>query len=509
MFFRFSVVKDGLELYTYEKRGVLAPVLNGDLISGFMDALQIYSEMLGSSINQINFANVFLYIQTYGDFSIRVYSDDPLDKIELTRVLNTTSKEIILIFNELRKGEVISPELGSSRIIPFITEIIPKSAEVFTEPINAEKSAIRSEDLQLSDKNFWNAEINATTTTSVSNQPQTNGDDTKLGPQSKSNPMKIGICGLAKAGKTSISRQFFEGWKQENIDKIKPTIGLDSKMKHSQFLNSDQMVFDFGGQISYRKGYLRQPRHWGNIDTLLFIVDVTQPELFKDSKQYLIDILDVIRNQLKQTVRISIFLHKYDPGERSEYKENLTKFFESFNSLLPDCTLYLTTIKDSSASLAMIKSLYFSIPRTILSKIFNEIIMEGFYNSELGDARNLKSIQGLVKIDEVMFDTILLNSWRVRGWKMGANLQKKWMEYLTNQWIPASQNITVPQLVLENSTNSIVIGIPNFLFPDMSSEDILKVMDGLIDGIVDILNFKPKTKLPEKAGYLLQYHLTF
>jgi len=69
--------------------------------------------------------------------------------------------------------------------------------------------------------------------------------------------MKIAFLGLDNAGKTSI----LTGLKRkfdfmEQVSKLQPTLSVDRNTFSFNFLNTQVMQFDFGGQLKYREEYL-------------------------------------------------------------------------------------------------------------------------------------------------------------------------------------------------------------------------------------------------------------
>ena len=61
----------GTEAFSYKTEKYKQVMVDTQLLSGFMEALQLLSETIGSPLQQIQLANLMLYVSTYGNFSLR------------------------------------------------------------------------------------------------------------------------------------------------------------------------------------------------------------------------------------------------------------------------------------------------------------------------------------------------------------------------------------------------------------------------------------------------------
>jgi GTPase SAR1 family protein len=119
---------------------------------------------------------------------------------------------------------------------------------------------------------------------------------------------KIAVIGLEAAGKTSLIQLL---QKQMDLHSIKPTKMIDRSV--IQFLANKINVWDFGGQIKYRKSYVKKAASFfSGIDTLYYIIDIQSPDCFDDSLSYYQDVLEAIR-ELSPEAEIKILFNKSDP----------------------------------------------------------------------------------------------------------------------------------------------------------------------------------------------------
>ena len=84
MLVRFSVsTMGGLEIFSHEPEKSQEVTIDPALVSGFMEAIQMYSESMGTPIRLIKLSNSMLYIRTYGDFTLRLLLEDKMKEEEI------------------------------------------------------------------------------------------------------------------------------------------------------------------------------------------------------------------------------------------------------------------------------------------------------------------------------------------------------------------------------------------------------------------------------------------
>ncbi|MHA1449143.1 MAG: ADP-ribosylation factor-like protein [Candidatus Hodarchaeales archaeon] len=238
---------------------------------------------------------------------------------------------------------------------------------------------------------------------------------------------KIVLAGLDNAGKTSIMRSLKRFADTESV----PTIG--AVLDHLSFAGIPIVLWDFGGQKSFRRMYLKTGRYFQNISLLFYVIDVRDPRT-DESLQYFDKILRLV-SQLGETPLLFINLHKMDPEiqERedlqrraaeieSKMKDIINKQEVDFKALFFQSSVYNRNylLKEFSKAIKELSPVSF-----ILDEILKEICSElnsvnisvfsnlGFqiasYTKENVDKSVLKEyrkiiLQGIVKMDSESID---------------------------------------------------------------------------------------------------------
>ena len=121
---------------------------------------------------------------------------------------------------------------------------------------------------------------------------------------------KILLMGLQAAGKTAIKDVVFFQKDPDEVDDYMATVHYQR-----QFIDEDQksMIIDSGGQESYWNEAVTHFRHlvFSNVKLLVWIVDVTKPELFEESERRF---SFTIRQYKKENPegKITVLCHKVD-----------------------------------------------------------------------------------------------------------------------------------------------------------------------------------------------------
>ena len=161
---------------------------------------------------------------------------------------------------------------------------------------------------------------------------------------------KILCAGLDNAGKSATLSKFGGRLGISETIATHPTKGV-VRMKFGSS-NLSLFIWDLGGQEEYRERYLSTPeQYFIQLDLLLYVIDVQDPDRFDESLEYLDKILDSII-MLEENPYILIFIHKVDPDIVDDaeillnielLKDNLNELFKSKNYDF-DVEIYLTSI---------------------------------------------------------------------------------------------------------------------------------------------------------------------
>ncbi|NVM01166.1 MAG: GTP-binding protein [Candidatus Helarchaeota archaeon] len=134
---------------------------------------------------------------------------------------------------------------------------------------------------------------------------------------------KMIIIGLDNAGKTTILKTLKQELTPKMFANMKPTTGVNIE-EFTAVDGTKFMVWDFGGQLSFREEYFRRKDYYfSKISKLIYVIDIQDPDRFDESITYLLNITGVVKLQ-KPIPNFIIFVHKYDPELLSSEKyENL------------------------------------------------------------------------------------------------------------------------------------------------------------------------------------------
>ena len=127
-------------------------------------------------------------------------------------------------------------------------------------------------------------------------------------------PQKIGLLGLANAGKTSVLKTILHEF--EAFATLLPTTGVDRT--DIDFFGRKVLIWDFGGQEIYRNAYLARPAmYFQGIKYLYYVIDAQDVEKLQESINYFDQIL---KNTMEYSdnVRVFLFFHKIDPDYQGD-----------------------------------------------------------------------------------------------------------------------------------------------------------------------------------------------
>ncbi|MCK4382982.1 MAG: hypothetical protein KAW66_06795 [Candidatus Lokiarchaeota archaeon] len=161
---------------------------------------------------------------------------------------------------------------------------------------------------------------------------------------------KVLVAGLDDAGKTATLSKFGGRIGISETIATQPTRGV-VRMKFGTS-NLNLFIWDLGGQEEYRERYLKNPeQYFIQLDLLLYVIDVQNPDRFDESLEYLNGILDSMI-MLEEKPYVLIFIHKFDPDIKGDPKIqlNVELLKDKINELINskdydfDIEIYLTSI---------------------------------------------------------------------------------------------------------------------------------------------------------------------
>lgn len=126
----------------------------------------------------------------------------------------------------------------------------------------------------------------------------------------KKKNVKILVLGLDNSGKTSLVFSLQNKTNLFYYTSIQPTKGIKTRMLRIDDIN--YAIWDVGGQERYRNDFFGNILvNLSNTKKIIYVIDVQDEKRYSFSLQFLEKIVEILKKE-KLSVKISIFLHKYD-----------------------------------------------------------------------------------------------------------------------------------------------------------------------------------------------------
>ncbi len=460
MLVRFSIVRrGGVEVFCYETEKMIENMVDPQLIAGFLEAIQMFSETMRNPIQEIRFANMLLYVHTYRDFTLRLLFEEELDRKEVEKLFDNLSQVIIPIWPKKKTEMFPSFNLFKETVLPLLKSFVQDPLEGIDVPI----------------------------------------------PTSAKQVSKIALVGLANAGKTSIKKIFFENWTKDMVKGLKATIGVEISQKMLEFLGKRFMIMDYGGQTAFRKQHISRKERWRGISALIYIIDIQDEISFKISFDYLREIWQIVSETNEKQPKLSIFLHKYDIDKRSNLEESVSRCLLLFEEFVPFATFHLTTIEDSSSNIALIKTFYFSLPEIMLRRLFEEGLLDRFEKEVLSEYAEIAQDESYKEVIQELKPKLQKSS-ILLGMTYGLSFQKSWMSYLMGEWTPSQRLLSARALSLIREGQFLFIKIQDWTDKGYSKEFTTILLDGFLEGILKTFHLSPP-EVVEKENHSVTWKL--
>lgn len=134
--------------------------------------------------------------------------------------------------------------------------------------------------------------------------------------------IKLILCGLDNAGKTSILMALKKMYDyEESIHFLKPTIRIEYFQRN--FLNLRLNFLDMGGQEKYRNQYAKYPHYFEELDGLIYLIDIQDEKRYIESVNYLETVVKIIKELENgdNKIPINICFSKTDGQYLAEMKK--------------------------------------------------------------------------------------------------------------------------------------------------------------------------------------------
>ncbi len=123
-------------------------------------------------------------------------------------------------------------------------------------------------------------------------------------------------------------------------------------------------------------------------------------------------------------------------------------------------TFHLTTIDDSSGNKVMIKPLFLSLPRLIISRLLEEEVVDYFEEKILAEISRIPQSQ--IRTDIFRLDRNLYQKMLQAGHSCSLSLQKSWVEYLMGEWRPGERLLSSKSVSIVQSGKSLLMVISDW-----------------------------------------------
>lgn len=189
--------------------------------------------------------------------------------------------------------------------------------------------------------------------------------------------MKILLCGLEGAGKTSILLVLDK--KFSLLTSVAPTIKTKRTSHTNKLLGISITRWDLGGHQIYRKIYLdNKSKYFTEMQSIFYVIDIQRQDKFDEALIYLKDIINIVIDNHPENFQLLILFHKYDPDikNKKEMKDNIQFLESNIKSIIKNLkySLYRTSIYDDSSLLKTFSDGVFSA--TEKSKLLQSLLRD-------------------------------------------------------------------------------------------------------------------------------------
>jgi len=179
--------------------------------------------------------------------------------------------------------------------------------------------------------------------------------------ENEEKPIKIVIMGMENAGKTTILDMLT---KETDDVPNKPPIMNPTKSVERNSLTLFQkkaVVWDFGGQETYRNEYLANPeKYFHTIKFFYYVIDIQDYYRLIPSVMYFTGVFNKIR-KYSPDARIIFVFHKMDPGYDPNVKNLKVKFLDKVEPLLQEQFASYLMFNTTFFDLSSIKTAFYQI----------------------------------------------------------------------------------------------------------------------------------------------------
>ena len=154
---------------------------------------------------------------------------------------------------------------------------------------------------------------------------------------------RVCIAGLGAVGKSSLIKTLQS---QKTTPVNFPTLG--ATVEHLEFIGLKIAIWDLGGQPSFHRLYLDDPKQFlSKTMLLIFVLDTQREDRAIDAAQYLNNLLIKFK-YLKEKPRVYLVLHKYDPIlDKNELDKSIQIILDEIRPILTKYDYSFRTLRTS------------------------------------------------------------------------------------------------------------------------------------------------------------------
>lgn len=181
---------------------------------------------------------------------------------------------------------------------------------------------------------------------------------------------RVCIAGLGAVGKSSLIKTL-QTQKTTSVDF--PTLG--ATIEHLDFIGLKIAIWDLGGQPSFHRLYLDDPKQFlSKTMLLIFVLDTQREDRAIDAAQYLNNLLIKFK-YLKEKPKVYLVLHKYDPIlDRNELDKSIEIILNEISPVLAKYDYNFRTLRTSIFDVEELVKLFSRVFADVspLSKILSD-----------------------------------------------------------------------------------------------------------------------------------------
>ncbi len=179
--------------------------------------------------------------------------------------------------------------------------------------------------------------------------------------ENEESPIKIVVMGMENAGKTTILNILSQ---ESDIAPSRPPIMNPTKAVERNLLTlfgKKTVIWDFGGQETYRNEYLANPeKYFHTIKFFYYVIDIQDYYRLIPSVMYFTGVFNKIKNYSPDAKIIFIF-HKMDPGYNPNVKNLKVQFLDKVEPLLQEQFASYLMFDTTIFNLSSIKTAFYQI----------------------------------------------------------------------------------------------------------------------------------------------------